>query len=94
MRIVYSVDAIEDLERLRLFIAGYNEAAANRISLNLVSKIKQLVDHPCLGVAINHADAPENMRQLIVGNYIVRYQFSEELILILRIWHQKEDREI
>lgn len=92
MRIFYSADAIEDLERLRLFIAEHNAAAANRIALQLVSKIKLLADSPRLGVAINHSDAPQNMRQLVVGNYIVRYQFSEKSIMILRIWHHKEDR--
>ncbi|MCP5035707.1 MAG: type II toxin-antitoxin system RelE/ParE family toxin, partial [Actinomycetia bacterium] len=34
---------------------------------------------------------PEQIRDLYVGNYTVRYLIINEVIYILRIWHGKEN---
>lgn len=94
MRIVYSTESIEDLERLREFINEHDPVAANRVAMNLISKIEQLAQFPSLGVAVDHPDAPDNMRQLVIQKYIVRYQFFDDLILILKVWHHKEARNL
>lgn len=91
MRIDYTEDAIEDLVQLREFIAAKDPAAANRHARSLIERITQLGDQPYLGHAVYYAPEPESIRDLIVGNYIVRYALLVEQILILRIWHHKED---
>ena len=75
--------------RLREFIAEKNPAAARRISQRLLTSIKRLVDKPQIGVTI---DELPDTRDLIIGDYIVRYILIEDEIYILRIWHGREHR--
>lgn len=91
MKIDYTEDAIEDLIQLREFIAAKDPSAANRYARSLLEGIVRLEVQPHLGHAVYYAPEPENIRDLIVGNYIVRYALLDEQILILRIWHHKEN---
>ncbi|MBL3591846.1 MAG: type II toxin-antitoxin system RelE/ParE family toxin [gamma proteobacterium endosymbiont of Lamellibrachia anaximandri] len=92
MRIVYSPESIEDLSRLKEFIEKHNPQAAKRISQSIIKGIKQLKTFPMLGVEVTRAPNPEMMRDLIIGNYVVRYLVYDETIYILRVWHHKENR--
>jgi len=92
MRISYSPEAIEDLRRLREFIAIKNPRAAGKIAATILKGIAQLHSFPLLGVGVPQAPDPEIIRDLIIGNYIARYLVDGEEIIILRIWHHKEDR--
>lgn len=91
MRIDYTEDAIEDLIQLREFIAEKDPAAAQRYAKLLIEGITRLEEQPLLGHVVDYAPEPENIRDLVVGNYIVRYALLDEQILILRIWHHKEN---
>ena len=93
MNLVYSVDAVEDLARLREFIEIHNPVAAQRIALKLLKGINTLVEQPKMGHPVSKAPNPEIIRDLIIGNYIVRYLLNESSLIILRIWHHHEDRE-
>ncbi|MDH5572548.1 MAG: type II toxin-antitoxin system RelE/ParE family toxin [Gammaproteobacteria bacterium] len=91
MKIDYTEDAIEDLVQLREFIAQKDPAAAERYARLLIDGITRLESQPHLGHSVYYAPEPENIRDLIVGNYIVRYALLDEHILILRIWHHREN---
>lgn len=91
MKIDYTEDAIEDLIQLREFIAAKDPSAANRYARSLLEGIARLEVQPCLGHSVYYAPEPESIRDLIVGNYIVRYALLDEHVLILRIWHHKEN---
>ncbi len=83
MRIDYTENAIDDLSQLREFIAAKDPAAANRYASQLLEGIARLEDQPYLGHAVYYAPEPESIRDMIVGNYIVRYALLDEQILIL-----------
>jgi len=91
MKIVYTPEAIEDLTRLREFIEIKNPQAAQRIATSLIEGIEKLKKFPNLGVEVALAPNPEIVRDLILGNYIVRYLILDETINILKLWHHKED---
>jgi toxin ParE1/3/4 len=90
MRLEFSVSALKDLIRLREFIAVHNPKAAERTSLRLRQAIGKLVLHPDIGRPIPEL---ENVRELVAGDYIVRYLHLEDVIFVLRIWHGKEFRD-
>ncbi|MGP4844730.1 type II toxin-antitoxin system RelE/ParE family toxin [Marinobacter sp. 1Y8] len=90
MRLVYTDEAIEDLKRLREFIAVHNPAAAARIASELVGKIELLPDFPKLGVPVELAPVPESVRDIVFGKHIVRYSVHASAIIILRVWHSLE----
>jgi len=91
MKIAYSPESIQDLKRLRAFIATKNPQAAQHIAISLRKGIQQLKLFPYLGVEVKRAVDPGIIRDLIVGNYTVRYLIRVNEINILRIWHHKED---
>lgn len=91
MKIDYTRDAIEDLVQLREFIAAKDRAAAERYAKSLKEGIGRLADQPSLGHPVHYAPEPENIRDLVVGNDIARYALLDDRIIILRIWHQREN---
>jgi len=91
MRISYTPESVDDLNRLREFIEVKNPLAAQRIATSILKGISQLRSFPYLGVEVHQAPNPEMVRDLIIGNYIARYLIRSEKIDILRVWHQKED---
>ena len=42
-------------------------------------------------MGVNVGDLP-GVQELISGDYVVRYTVLDSDIIILRIWHEKEDR--
>jgi len=92
MKISYTPEAIGDLIRLRQFIEQKNPQAAKRIASAIQKGIKQLKTFPNIGVEVEEAPNPEIVRDLILGNYIIRYLLKTNEVLILRLWHHKENR--
>ncbi len=72
---------------MREFIATNNPDSAERISLRLQQAIGKLALYPDIGRPVEEL---EGVRELVAGNYVVRYLRSDEEIFVLRIWHGKE----
>lgn len=92
MNITYTAEAIADLIRLREFIEEKNPQAARRVAQTIQQKIQQLKTFPLIGVGVEEAPDPEVIRDLIMGNYVVRYLVHHNEVYILRIWHHEERR--
>ena len=90
MKLVYSDEAIEDLARLRDFIATHDPAAAGRVAAELVLKIGVLPDFPKTGTPVERAPVPDSVRDMVFGRYVVRYSVHASAIIILRVWHELE----
>jgi plasmid stabilization system protein ParE len=90
VKLVYADEAIEDLQRLREFIAVHNPSAAARIAAELVGKIELLPDSPKMGTPVEMAPVPDSVRDMVFGKYIVRYSVHTSAIIILRVWHGPE----
>lgn len=92
MKIIYTQKALHDLERLRDFISQENHLAAKKIAHNIVSAIKRLKDFPQQGRQVrNKQQTIDEIRDLIIGKYIVRYLILQQEIHVLRLWHGKEN---
>ncbi len=89
MKLLFTHSAQRDLMRLREFIAEKNPGAARRISQRRLTAIRRLVDQPGMGVTVE--ELPDT-RDLIIGDYTIRYLVIEDEIYVLRIWHGREDR--
>ena len=89
MRLQFTRSATRDLIRLRAFIAEKDPQAASRVSRRLGRAIRQLRDHPALGKPLEEL---AEVRELVAGDYLVRYTIDEETVTILRIWHGREAR--
>lgn len=92
MRLVYSQEAVADLVHLRAFIAEKDPAAAARVATELVARIENLCHFPYLGVEVANAPQPAKVRDMVFGNYVVRYSVHAEALAVLRVWHHHESR--
>jgi Plasmid stabilization system protein len=91
VKLIYSADALQDLVRLRAFIAEHDPAAANRIGKALVARIEHLRLFPEMGRAVSLAPLSGKVRDVIFGRYLVRYAVQDDTIMVLRIWHHFEN---
>ncbi|QQO20034.1 type II toxin-antitoxin system RelE/ParE family toxin [Bradyrhizobium diazoefficiens] len=92
--ILLSPDAVEDVERLRLFLDQHSPDAAQRALASIWRAVERLEEFPNLGMQTEDAE----LRQIVVrfgaSGYIVRYAVLAESqdTLITRIWHGREAR--
>jgi plasmid stabilization system protein ParE len=86
--------AIADIERLHEFLAEKDSSAAQRAAGAIDAAVRSLLDFPQRGRPSGIA----GVRELIVpfgqSAYVVRYAYleSRDAIVILRIWHGREQR--
>ncbi|MFW5718434.1 MAG: type II toxin-antitoxin system RelE/ParE family toxin [Spirochaetota bacterium] len=92
MTLVYSAHAVDDLRHLRSFIAKRNPGSAERMGRELVERLESLPRFPRMGRPASRAPDPETIRDLLFGDYVVRYSLHETTIVVLRIWHHFEER--
>ncbi|WP_048307876.1 type II toxin-antitoxin system RelE/ParE family toxin [Halomonas sp. PR-M31] len=90
MKLAYTDEAIEDLRRLREFIAVHDPSAAARVAAELVGKIELLPDFPRMGATVEIAPVPDSVRDMVFGKYVVRYSVHVSALIILRVWHELE----
>jgi toxin ParE1/3/4 len=90
MNLRFAPEAVDDLIRLRNFIAEKNSTAAQRIANDLVLGLEKLKVFPEIGLKVERAFEPKRIRDLFIGNYTVRYLIGDGEIVVLRIWHGKE----
>jgi addiction module RelE/StbE family toxin len=85
-KIIFSPQAIEDLEANLRFISKNNPEAALRIGNALIDRVAILENFPLLGS--RYAKRP-GLRKLVSRPYVIFYRFREKenIVDILRYWH-------
>ena len=85
MNIVWSHQALDDLERLRAFIAKDSPKGARRSSLAIVALVETLPDNPHIG----RPGRVPGTRELVVPNtpFVVPYRVQNEELQVLRVYH-------
>ena len=91
MFIKYSPEAVTDLQRVVEFVENKNPFAARRIAIDLQEGVEKLKQFPEIGLPVLKAPDPTQIRDLYINDYTVRYLITNEVIYILRIWHDKEN---
>lgn len=86
MNILWSPEAIEDLNSLRAYIAQDNPSAARSVALHIIHSIEQLLqDNPQMG----RPGRVPGTRELVIPKtpFIVPYRVQRNVAQILRIYH-------
>ena len=91
MKVKYSLESIEDLQRVVELVENKNPYAARRIAIDIQEGVDRLKQFPEVGLPVLKAADPEKIRDLYVGDYTVRYLMTEDVIYVLRVWHSKEN---
>jgi plasmid stabilization system protein ParE len=91
MRVRWTPEALADLERVVAFLRPVAPIAARHTLQRLRASALMLRDQPCLGRLIGRLGG-RDIRRIRSGSYEVRYMLAADSIVILRLWHTREDR--
>ncbi len=91
MELMWTSKALSDLARLYEFLAAVNQPAAARTVQQLATAPTTLLTNPRIGERLEEFE-PRDVRRILVGNYEIRYEISDSIIYLLRLWHSKESR--
>jgi len=91
MKIKWSSKALSDLVRLYEFLSVKNKQAAAHTVQSLSAAPDRLLDQSRTGEKLDEFD-PREVRRILVGRYEMRYEIQDFSIIVLRIWHTREDR--
>ena len=91
-RLIWSPQALLDVQRLYRFLATKNIDAAKRAARTLRTGVKALGYQPGIGRPI--ADMPDEFREWVIdfgdSGYVVRYRIGADAVTVLAVRHQKE----
>ena len=91
-RLIWSRQALLDVQRLYRILAGKNIDAAKRAVKALRQAVKVLGKQPAIGRPIE--DMPDAFREWVIdfgdSGYVARYRIDPDAITILAVRHQKE----
>lgn len=91
MELKWTSKALSDLVRLYEFLSLANKPAAARAVQALTEAPTILLTNPHIGEQLFQFD-PREVRRILVGEYEVRYEISDQNIYVLRLWHTRENR--
>jgi len=90
-QVIYSADALADLERLTEFLLEQAPESATAVLARVTEAIGILADHPFIGRRVEG-----ELRELVIlrgaSGYLALYRFDpiRDIVRLLRIRHQRE----
>ena len=93
MRLVVRPIAARDVQRLVEFLEAKSPRSAVRLGTTLEEAFQLLVDHPLIARAT--ADGAARLwfvRFRRRSSYVIRYRIDGDDLVVMRLWHGKEDR--
>ena len=92
-RIVWTTPARFDVQRLRVWTERHSPAQAKAQAQRIRRAVEALSGMPRLGRQLAVPDGgPEELRELVLPPYVIRYLVEPKRIVIVRLWHGREDR--
>ncbi|WP_198970957.1 type II toxin-antitoxin system RelE/ParE family toxin [Xylophilus sp. ASV27] len=91
-RLIWSPQALLDVQRLYRFLASKNIDAAKRAVKAIRQGVKVLGQQPGIGRPIE--DMPDEFREWVIdfgdSGYVARYRLNPDEVVILAVRHQRE----
>jgi plasmid stabilization system protein ParE len=91
--VVWLPEALADVQRLRLFLDDKNTTAAARAGRVLQDGAKLLAGFQEAGYPMNDGtDRRELFLPFGASSYVLRYLIDGQTVVIVRVWHGRENR--
>lgn len=91
-KIVWLDSAVNDVVRLKAFIAKENKDAAKRAATAIETAASRLVENPLIGKPVNNLpDYRDLLTRFGAGGYVLRYRALSEIIYIVHVRHYREN---
>ena len=93
-RIIWLPRAKADIQRLFDFLVDLNPEAAERVVRLIQTGAARLRETPEIGRPMqDETGRRELLLPFGVSAYVLRYRLSGDDVVIIRVWHGREDRE-
>ena len=90
-QIVYTRNALSNLDRLHRFLATRNPEAATRALQAIITRFDLLETHPKLGTV--DPEQPD-LREILIpfgsAGYLARYRLDGDFVILLAVRHARE----
>ncbi len=84
MKVIWTDDALLDIERHTVYLAQFNPAAAASVAQHLIDVGNSLTVFPYRG----RIGSEPGIRELVaVHPYVVVYEIGYDAVVVLRVWH-------
>ena len=88
-RVVFSPAAQIDLEQIWDYTNGQGADQANKYIRVLQRAVERLADNPLIGRACD--EVGDGYRRHAAGSHTIYYRITNELIVVVRVLHQRMD---
>lgn len=86
MRLIWSPQAVEDVDAIRSYVARDSEHYANLLVERIVAAVDRLEAFPLLGRVVPEV-GDESLREVVYGNYRIVYRLKPEVVEIVTVFH-------
>ena len=90
-------EAVSDLALLRDFIRVHNPDAAQRAAKRIRDSVLRLLRFPFVGIPVQGDIDKPQLGDLFIpfgqAGYWMRYAVTDDKIIIIKIWHGRENRD-
>lgn len=90
-RLIWLEEAVQDIARLKRFLEVKNPIAARRTARCILDGAKMLQQHPEAGAPMG-----DGRRELFLpfgaSAYVLRYRVDGDDVVVIRVWHGREQR--
>jgi plasmid stabilization system protein ParE len=94
MKVEWSAAALADLDRFAAFLHDRHPRLADIIAAEIKSKVRILSEYPLVGRAIRgRPEYRELVLEVANAKYVFRYAFDGKRLVMLRVFHSREQRE-
>ena len=92
-RVIWLPEALEDIERLYHFLKEKSPAAAKRAAQTILQGARILEEAPDAGRPMqDDTGRREFFAAFGAGAYVLRYKRDRDMVVVIRVWHSKEQR--
>ena len=91
MALRWTLAAYADLRQIHEFLEPVNPSAAAQAVRLVVARVRRIPAQPRLGERLP-GFADREVRRVLVRGYEIRYELSGANLIVLRIFHAREDR--
>ena len=90
--LIWSPEALADVQRLYRFLAEKNTDAARRAAQTIRDGMQIIADHPDAGRPVDDMDPAFREWPISFGasGYVALYRLDQDVALVLAVRHQKE----
>ena len=91
MALTWTRSAYADLKRIHEFLDTVDPVAAARAVQTILARVRRIPQQPRLGERLPGFEDRE-VRRVLVRKYEIRYEVTEHHLIVLRVFHTREDR--